>query len=293
MFSVSAGVIVHNEAAAIGDLLEALGGQTCAGCRITEILVVSSASTDGTDEIVAAQKRRDSRIELISQPTRRGKASAINLYLARAAGDIVLLSSGDILPAPDAVEKLVAPFADPKTGMTGGRPVPVDRETTFIGFAVTLLWRLHHSIALETPKLGEMVAFRNIVRAIPEDTAVDEATLEALIVQAGYRLRYVPEAIIRNKGPETLTDFIRQRRRIAAGHLHLSKSLAYRVSTSGPLKILRAIVRQPSLTPKKIAWSAGVIALEALGRALGWFDFRIRKKNPVVWDIARTTKRLH
>ena len=46
--------------------------------------------------------------------------------------------------------------------------------------------------------------------------------------EAGYEIRYVPEAVVHNKGPETVGDFIRQRRRIAAGHLHLLKSQGYR-----------------------------------------------------------------
>lgn len=292
MRSLSVGIIVHNEAAAIGELLNSVCAQTDAGARILEVIVVSSGSTDGTDDIVVDKMRRDPRIALLRQTERRGKASAINVFLALARGDIVIVSSGDILPESDAIAKLVAPFADPSTGMTGGRPVPVNRDDTFIGYAVHLMWQLHHHIAQESPKLGEMVAFRNIIRSIPEDTAVDEAVLEALIVGAGYELRYVQDAIIHNKGPETLADFIRQRRRIAAGHMHLSRTKGYAVSTSSPFRILQAVWGQPSLSPRRFLWTAGVIALEAAGRALGWYDFLIRKKNPYIWDIARTTKRL-
>lgn len=292
MRSLSVGIIVHNEAAAIGELLNSVCAQKDAGARILEVIVVSSGSTDGTDDIVVDKMRRDPRIALLRQTERRGKASAINVFLALARGDIVIVSSGDILPESDAIAKLVAPFADPSTGMTGGRPVPVNRDDTFIGYAVHLMWQLHHDIAQESPKLGEMVAFRNIIRSIPEDTAVDEAVLEALIVGAGYELRYVQDAIIHNKGPETLADFIRQRRRIAAGHMHLSRTKGYAVSTSSPFRILQAVWGQPLLSPRRFLWTAGVIALEAAGRALGWYDFLIRKKNPYIWDIARTTKRL-
>lgn len=292
MRSLSVGIIVHNEAAAIGELLNSVCAQKDGGARIIEVIVVSSGSTDGTDDIVVDKMRRDPRIALLRQTERRGKASAINVFLASARGDIVIVSSGDILPESDAIAKLVAPFADPSTGMTGGRPVPVNRDDTFIGYAVHLMWQLHHDIAQENPKLGEMVAFRNIIRSIPEDTAVDEAVLEALIVGAGYELRYVQDAIIHNKGPETLADFIRQRRRIAAGHMHLSRTKGYAVSTSSPFRILQAVWGQPLLSLRRLLWTAGVIALEAAGRALGWYDFLIRKKNPYIWDIARTTKRL-
>ena len=47
---------------------------------------------------------------------------------------------------------------------------------------------------------------------------VDEASIEAIVRAAGLELRYVPEAVVRNKGPETVADLVRQRRRITAGH---------------------------------------------------------------------------
>jgi biofilm PGA synthesis N-glycosyltransferase PgaC len=127
--------------------------------------------------------------------------------------------------------------------MTGARPIPVNRKDTFIGFTVHLMWALHHKIAIQTPKLGELVAFRNFVREIPKDTAVDEASIEAIMREAGYDLRYVPEAVVNNKGPETVRDFLKQRRRIAAGHKNLTRSQNYTVSTSSSLKILGVLAR--------------------------------------------------
>ena len=52
--------------------------------------------------------------------------------------------------------------------------VPVNGESTYIGRCVHTLWRLHHMVALQSPKMGEMVAFRNVVKRIPDDSAVDD-----------------------------------------------------------------------------------------------------------------------
>ena len=106
------------------------------------------------------------------------------------------------------------------------------------------MWRLHHKIALITPKLGELVAFRSLVKEIPADTAVDEASIEAIIRKAGYELCYVPDAIVRNKGPENIKDFLKQRRRIAAGHKHLMIEERYEVSTMDPKKILKILFQE-------------------------------------------------
>jgi cellulose synthase/poly-beta-1,6-N-acetylglucosamine synthase-like glycosyltransferase len=290
MLDLSMGIMACNEAENIGRLLERIDLQTLTRGKLREIFVVASGCTDGTEDIVREHAARDSRIALLVQEQREGKASAINLFLSRATGEVLLLESGDTLPEDGALDRLVAPFEDPEVGMTGARPVPVDPPDTFTGHCTHLLWALHHAIALETPKLGELVAFRNLVREIPANTAVDEASIEAAVIAAGLRLQYVPDAVVRNKGPGTIGDLVRQRRRIAAGHRHL-KSLGYRVSTHSPLRILKVLAAHRQ-QPRRIGWTCGAVLLEGWSRLLGAWDLLVLKRNPVIWDMARTTKKL-
>jgi cellulose synthase/poly-beta-1,6-N-acetylglucosamine synthase-like glycosyltransferase len=137
-----------------------------------------------------------------------------------------------------------------------------------------------------------MVAFKNVISEIPADTAVDEACIEALIEPKGYRLEYIPEAMVYNKGPDTVKDFLIQRRRIAAGHHHLHHTQQYAVSTLNPLYIITALFHEMVWSPKYLFWTIGAIGLELYGRFLGMFDFYIKKNNPFKWDIATTTKTL-
>ena len=287
---ISIGVCVYNEEKNIRGLLNSLLNQTTK--RIIEIIVVSSACSDKTDEIIENDfLKSNSKVVLLKQKRREGKASAINLFLKYARGEIVVLESGDTTPAIDAIENLIEPFNNPKTGMTGGHPIPVNDPDTFMGFTVHLLWDLHHKLALKNPKFGELVAFRrNLVTKIPADTAVDEASIEALIKEKGYELKYAPHAIVYNKGPETILDFLKQRRRIFAGHIHLKKTKDYTVSSMKKLNILRLILEEIKLTPKNTLWATGAILLEFCGRACGWYDFYMRKDNPFIWDISGTTK---
>jgi len=292
MFEISIGIMAYNEEANIGRLLESVVRQKFDHGRLSEIFVVASGCTDGTEDIVRKFIERDGRIRLLSQPVREGKASAINLFLSKAAGAVFILESGDTIPDPGTLDHLVAPFENEKVGMTGAHPVPVNGSDTFVGFSVNLMWNLHHKIALLTPKLGELVAFRNVVREIPVDTAVDEASIEAIVRKAGYELRYVPEAIVRNKGPENIKDFLKQRRRIAVGHKLLVHDDGYEVSTMDPKKILRILLQEHSWKPKNTLWTVGAIGLEMVGRSLGYYDLHVRKRNPFIWDIASSTKRL-
>ena len=287
----SLGIMAHNEAANIGRLLARVAASRLERVRVAEIIVVASGCTDDTEAIVRAAAAADPRIRLISQPTRQGKASAMNLFLRDAACDVLVLSSADLLPDADALERLVSPFADPEVGMTACRPEPVNDPATFMGFAAHLLWDLHHQMNLEGFKAGEMIAFRKVFTRIPPHTAVDEASVEPLIRGQGFGVRYVPDAVVYNKGPETVNDFLRQRRRIYAGHLEMQAALGYSVSTMSGGKIAGLLLRNLDWRPRQLWWTARVVALEVYGRYLGRQDYRARRSH-TVWEIAATTKEL-
>lgn len=288
MNSISIGVCVYNEENNIKNLLNSLLNQK--NVKIKEIIVVSSACTDKTEEIIEKEFADNPKIILIKQEKREGKASAINLLLKHVSGDIVVLESGDTIPVEDTIEHLTKPFKYENIGMTGGKPIPVNNPNTFIGFTVHLLWNLHHKLALKNPKLGELVAFRRrLINNIPNDTAVDEACIEALIKEKGYELVYVPNAIVSNKGPENISDFLKQRRRIFAGHIHLKRTKGYTPS-SMKSNVLQLIMKDLELKPKEIMWTFGAMFLEFYGRLLGSYDFFIKNENPYIWNIAETTK---
>jgi cellulose synthase/poly-beta-1,6-N-acetylglucosamine synthase-like glycosyltransferase len=290
------GVMAYNEEANIGNLLHALVRQQISCCHLQEIVVVASGCTDRTIPVVQEYATRHPHVTLLVQEQREGKASAINLFLQHVqAADIVVLESADTLPADEyTVDRLLGPLVQmPEVGMTGVRPIPIDSSDDFLGFVVNLQWSLHHRISLKSPKLGEMVAFKNILPAIPNDTAVDEACIEALITPQGYSLGYVPEAVVYNKGPDTVHDFLKQRRRIAAGHHHLQQTQKYQVSTLSPLLIVTSLLESIVWTPRQIFWTCGAIGLEIYGRWLGCIDFYLKHQNPFTWDIAITTKHLN
>jgi len=287
----SMGIMAHNEEANIGRLLEALVTQRLSSVSLSEIVVVASGCTDRTEAIVQDWTKRDPRIHLIVQEKRSGKASAINEYLPKATERIIVLCSADLLPEPDALERLVAPFADSEVGMATSHPVPVNDEKRFMGFAAHMLWGLHHKINLTSFKSGEMIAFRKIFERIPYHTAVDEASIEPVVRGQGYRAQYVGDAVVYNKGPETLSDFLRQRRRIYAGHLAVRDTLGYTVSTMNARKIFALLLRNLDWRPRPFIWTWAIVGLEAYGRFLGLQDYK-KKRNHQVWEIATSTKQL-
>jgi biofilm PGA synthesis N-glycosyltransferase PgaC len=290
----SVGITAHNEEANIGRLLEAMLNQDLDQVEIAEIIVVASGCTDNTCQIVEGFEALDQRVRLLVQDQREGKVSAVNLFLRNAGEEICVLESGDTLPGEETVENLVKMFRDPEVGMTGAHKVPVNVPDQVVGYLSHLRLTLEHSLCLEIPRLGEMIAFRKVFDQIPPDIAMDEAFVEALMIKRGLQVRYAPDAMVYNMGPETLSDFVRQRRRNYAGHLHLKRKYGYRVSSLDNTRVARLALaeawRAVSHTVRLLYVFTALAAIELYSRILGSYDYYVRRDKHVVWDMAWTTK---
>jgi cellulose synthase/poly-beta-1,6-N-acetylglucosamine synthase-like glycosyltransferase len=119
-------VPVFNEVAQVADLLESLLRIDYPAER-RQILIVSDASTDGTDDVVASYAHRG--VELIRQEARRGKTAAENAARPHLRGELIVNTDASIRIHPAAMKPLIAAFADPAVGVASGRDVSITRAT--------------------------------------------------------------------------------------------------------------------------------------------------------------------
>jgi len=119
---------------------------------------------------------------------------------------------------------------------------------------------------------------------------MDEAFVEALVIQRGLEVHYAPDAVVYNMGPSTVGDFVRQRRRNYAGHLHLRRKYGYRVSSLDNGRVIRIAWHELVGALRIIFYLFWMGSLEMLSRLLGAFDYYVRGEKHVVWDMAWTTK---
>ena len=286
----SVGITAYNEEANIGRLLQAVLDQRLYEVEIAEIIVVASGCTDGTEEIVRQYTDHDPRIRLYVQAQREGKTSAINLFLRHAGEKICVLESGDTLPGEDTIEHMVSMFRDPAVGMTGAHKVAVNTPDHIVGLLSHLRLKMEHQLCLEIPRLGELIAFRKVFDQLPSDVAMDEAFVEAFIIRRGMQVRYAPDAVVYSLGPETVKDFVTQRRRNYAGHLYLKNKYSYKVSSLENRRVLRIALEEVWGAIRLLGTLAVLALLEAYSRLLGAWDYYVKKKRHVVWDMAWTTK---
>ena len=281
----------HNDGPNIGALVGRLLDEPDVG----EILVIASACDDETvPTVLEASGGCDGKIRLYLEAERSGKVAAINFGLGEVGLPYAVVISGDVLPEPNAIPRLLEALRRPGVGLVGGRPVPVNPESQALGHAVHLLWRLHHRLALHQPKLGEMIGLRTeAIVALPR-TSVDEACFQALLETSGWNSVYVPDAVVLNRGPGTVRDFFKQRRQIHAGHLWLRHRQHYTVPSLRPGLLVSEMWRdlnaqRERLRPRRLAWTAGAVAMEAGARLMARLDYMRGRENHV-WDMVKSTK---
>jgi glycosyltransferase involved in cell wall biosynthesis len=287
------GIFAHNEQATIRQVVEGFLAQEVSSAVLCEVVVVCCGCTDDTVTIVRELAARDSRVRLIVRPRREGKVAAINEFLSIVDADVLVLSSGDVVPANNAVELLLSPLAmDERCMMTGPRVLVAAKLSPrrAVDHLHDLLWALHHAVSLLRPKLGELVAIRRAVlqHRLPPDIYCDEALMESIVVDQGGSLGYVSDALVYNFAPATVGDLYRQRRRIAAQHKVLKWLRGYRPSTTEPRLIVQAIRTIPL---GRLPLVLLLAVLEAVARFHGHLDAR-RGRFYQLWRVARPESRV-
>jgi hypothetical protein len=151
-----------------------------------------------------------------------------------------------------------------------------------------VLWDLHHLVAVDHPKLGEMIAVSgDAVRQVTTQTVhCDEVLLESQVTRLGGRLVYLPECTVHNFSVVSLRLLFSQRRRIHCQHLTAKAELGYRPATFGAWRIGRAVISASKRSNLKALLA--MCLLEAAARIAGRLDF-IRGEVYRVWTPTSAT----
>jgi cellulose synthase/poly-beta-1,6-N-acetylglucosamine synthase-like glycosyltransferase len=290
--NVSVGVCAYNEAKNIGRSIGSVLEQTLHVASLLEVIVISSGSTDGTDDIVTEFASKDDRVRLVRQEKREGKNSAVNEFMREAKGDVLVLVNADNIVGKGSLNALVAPFVDETVGVAGGHPLPVNSKGSIVGFAVFMLWDMHHRLSLIYPKVGEMMAFRNMHIQIPTGMQSDEDLIRMDLEKKGLRSVYVSDATVINKGPETVHDFLKQRTRVNIGERYMKKWYDFDIPTWDKSLLFNAaqgFIRDNWMDAWKVVLAVG---LEAFARIYASIHARLDRGDKPVWNVVETTKQI-
>jgi GT2 family glycosyltransferase len=205
-----------NARAMLGETLAALEAQTVGH----DVVVVDNASTDGTTQMLAD---RFPHVRVVRLDQNLGFGRAINHGVELVDTDVVVLVNNDVVCAPDFLEQLLKPLADPRIGMVAGVLLQHDRpnlvDTAGIELDTTLrswdtLWNRPVAELTGAPEpagpCGGAAAYRT--SAFREAGGFDEAffaywedvDLALRIRLAGHGCVRAPEARALHKHGQTL-----------------------------------------------------------------------------------------
>ena len=182
-----------------------------------EIVVVSDASTDATDAIVASIAACDDRLRLLRVP-RGGKVAAQDQAVRESGGEILAFSDANTEWKPDALRKLVRNFADEDVAYVCGshfyeRGDGTNREGVYARFEGWL--RQNES------RFGSITAGVGPIYAVRREDYVEldprfghDLALPYLLVQRGRRAVVEPEALAWEKPARDIRDEYRRKIRM-------------------------------------------------------------------------------
>lgn len=283
------GICAYNEEGNIGKLLKNLLTEQNLPSK-SKILVICSGCTDKTPQIVNEFCKRDTRVELVIEKLRKGKANALNKIFRKAkeSADVLILVNADALPKHGSIETLISKFNE-RVGAVFARPVPLNAKQGISNRIVHIVWELHHNISLyKTPKLSaELCAIRtDCLRKIPEDVATDEPYIELSIHKQGYQICYVPETIVHIRCPTNVVDLFKQRKRIWIGHLQIREITGFVVPTSN---FGNAVWQFSTLKLHEVPYALLGAVLEGFAYLVARLKFS-KGKVPFVWEPIKSTK---
>jgi cellulose synthase/poly-beta-1,6-N-acetylglucosamine synthase-like glycosyltransferase len=196
-----------------------------------EILVVTSGSTDRTEEICKEHASKGPVRILNESLERKGKPAALNLGLASAKGELVAIYDADTSTTRETLLNLVTPLSDPTISAVTG-PIQVlneddnkltkgtSLENTYYSGA-GLLYEIRERLGQSLFLLGRNFCIRTeLLKSLggfEETSLTEDFSLMFKLREQGKRIAFSPKAVAKDIVPPSWNSFSMQRKRWATG----------------------------------------------------------------------------
>lgn len=224
-------VAVRNERASLASRIDNLLQQHYPPDRL-DVLVVCNGSQDGTEEIGHTLARGNARVRVLTSAAERGKSGAINMAVSAAEGNVIVFADARQTFAPDAVARLVQPFADPQVGAVTGR-LSVRRADLATVEGVRLYWGMETRLRAAESRSGSVVGAtgaiygvrRVLFPTIPPNLILDDVYVPLRIAMSGHRVVMAANAIAFDEPARERQAEYARKRRTMVGNIQLVRAV--------------------------------------------------------------------
>ena len=249
-----------------------LAGEAVGG---VDVGVYVDGGTDGTAAIV---RGFGDRVRLIDSPARTGKTAGMNRLVAATTADYVVFSDANVLFAPDALPKLLAPFADPAVGCVCGHLIYTRQEGSATASTGSLYWRLEEAIKRlesETGSAmgadGSIFAIRRSLHEPPPPDLIDDMFISLAVLSRGYRIVRAADALAFEEAVSNPDEEMRRKVRIACQAFNVHRALWPRLRQMPALNLYKYISHKLLRWLTVYLFAAGVLCLGAALALAGAF----------------------
>jgi cellulose synthase/poly-beta-1,6-N-acetylglucosamine synthase-like glycosyltransferase len=187
--------------------------------NLLDIVIVSDASTDGTNAI--ARRYVGERVRLIVQERRSGKTAGLNQAVRGATGDLIVFTDANAEYQSDGIRRLAAPFADPRVGMVSGYTRYTLTASGEVADATNAYTSLERLIKRTETLWGACVGAdgaifamrRSLFRPLRHDD-INDLVLPLTVIEQGFRCVLAEDAYCSERPGENLENEFRRQSRI-------------------------------------------------------------------------------
>jgi cellulose synthase/poly-beta-1,6-N-acetylglucosamine synthase-like glycosyltransferase len=181
-----------------------------------QIIVASDGSADAT-----AERAREAGADLVLELPPGGKVAALNAAVAEADGEFLAFSDANAEWAPDALGRLLAPFADDRVGYVCGQVRFLDPGGDNLEGAY---WRYEMAIRAMESELAGITAGNGAIYAVRRSayeplppSGSHDLSFPFRLAKSGLRSLYAPAARAEEKMVPTIEGEFARKRRMMVG----------------------------------------------------------------------------
>jgi cellulose synthase/poly-beta-1,6-N-acetylglucosamine synthase-like glycosyltransferase len=202
-----------------------------------ELIVFNDGSTDRTAEILDRLAQKHSSLKVVHIPKGeggKGKAAVLNRGWKMARHKLIAVYDADNQPEPTALRYLAAQFVkNPNLGGALGKFRTINRNrnwlTRFINIeGLSFQWIVQAGrwklLGIATLPGTNFIVRKDVLEELggwDEEALTEDAELSLRILEAGYRIKFVPYSVTWEQEPEDVSTWMRQRTRWARGNFYL------------------------------------------------------------------------
>lgn len=239
--TVSIIIAARNEAERLPAKLRNLAESAYPRDRL-EIIVASDGSTDQTQAILESAPG----IVPVILPVALGKAAAINEAVQLATGEILVFLDARQSIETEAINELVACFADTTVGAASGELL-LDNATGGSA-ALGVYWQIEKAIRKLESATGSVVGAtgaiyavrRDLYRPIPAGTILDDVYVPMQVVRQGKRVVFQASAVAHDRMFQDSGKEMARKVRTLTGNYQLVQRAPWLITPANPL-LLRFI----------------------------------------------------